>query len=92
MSLLEAGAAGLPAVASRVGGVPEVIANQETGLLVSPDRPRELAEALRRLAEDEALRERLGAALRQRVSDRFSRERASTATLGLYRELLGERR
>lgn len=89
LALLEAGAAGVPCVASRVGGIPEVISNQKTGFLVSPERPRELAEALRRLVEDAPLRARLGAALRERIKDEFSRERMSTETVSLYRELAG---
>jgi glycosyltransferase involved in cell wall biosynthesis len=89
LALIEAGAAGLPCIASRVGGIPEVIANQETGLLVSPERPRELAEALRRLIEDAPLRARFGASLRERVRAEFSRERMSTATVALYRRLTG---
>ncbi len=87
LALLEAGAAGLACVASRVGGIPDVIENLETGLLVSPERPRELAEALRRLIEHAALREKLGAALRSRVTERFSRQKMSTATLDLYRRV-----
>jgi glycosyltransferase involved in cell wall biosynthesis len=91
LAALEAGAAGLPVIASRVGGIPEAIANLETGLLVSPERPRELAEALRRLAEDPSLRARLGDALRARVAARFSRGQMSTATLDLYRRELARR-
>lgn len=87
LALLEAGAAGLACVASRVGGIPEIVESLETGLLVSPDRPRELCEALRRLLDDAPLRARLGDALRERVARRFGRERMSTATLALYRRL-----
>lgn len=91
MALLEAGNAGLAAVATRVGGIPEAIESLETGLLVSPDRPRELAEALRRLVVDAALRSRLGEALKARVRERFSRAAMSTATEALYGEVLANR-
>ncbi len=56
---LEAMAAGVPVVASRVGGLPEMITDGETGLLVPPDDPAALAAALRRIQSDAALRERL---------------------------------
>ncbi len=58
--LLEAGASGLPAVAAAVGGGSELIRHGENGLLVPPDDPQALQEAIRRLVVDPALRERLG--------------------------------
>jgi glycosyltransferase involved in cell wall biosynthesis len=67
--LLEAMAAGLPVVSSLVMGVPEVVEDGETGLLVLPGRADLLAEALARLAESEELRERLGSAGRRWVED-----------------------
>lgn len=88
MALLEAGAARLPAVASRVGGIPEVIEDGKSGLLVGADDPAALAEAIGRLASDSGLREALGAALAARVAADFSRERASTETLALYRQVV----
>ncbi|MCX6937428.1 MAG: glycosyltransferase family 4 protein [Verrucomicrobia bacterium] len=59
---LEASAHGLPVVAHRVGGVPEAVEDEVTGLLVAPHRRAELTGAFARLLEDKALRERLGAA------------------------------
>jgi glycogen synthase len=59
VSVLEALARGLPVIASRCGGVPETIADGETGLLVPPDDPVALAGAIRRLATDDGLAERL---------------------------------
>jgi len=64
---LEAMAAGVPVVASRVGGLPEVVADGETGILVSPADSGELREALERLIGDPALRHRLGAAGAERA-------------------------
>jgi glycosyltransferase involved in cell wall biosynthesis len=67
-SVLEAMSAGLPVVASRVGGLAEVVEHGKHGLLVTPDRPAELAAALDRLA-DRNLRRRLGRAARARSRD-----------------------
>jgi glycosyltransferase involved in cell wall biosynthesis len=53
--LLEAGAAALPVVATRVGGIPELMQDGRTGLLVEPDDPRQLEDALYRVLTDEAL-------------------------------------
>ncbi|HEV7898102.1 MAG TPA: glycosyltransferase [Planosporangium sp.] len=64
-AVLEAMAAGLPVVATAVGGVPEIISDGETGLLVAPHAPAELAAAIARVAGDPALRVRLGAAARE---------------------------
>jgi glycosyltransferase involved in cell wall biosynthesis len=85
--LLEAGAAGKPVVASHMGPFPEVVADNETGVLVEPDNPAELAGAVRRLALDGHLRARLGAAARQRMRLEFSLSRAIGAYEHLYREL-----
>ncbi len=75
-TVLEAMATGIPLVASRVGGIPELLADGLEGLLVPPGVPGPLAEALRRLAGDPALRDRLGAAARERVLRDFTLERS----------------
>jgi glycosyltransferase involved in cell wall biosynthesis len=69
---LEAMAAGRPVVGSRVGGIPEMIVEGETGLLVAPKAPAELAAALRRLIDDRTLREQYGAAGADRARHTFS--------------------
>ena len=86
MSVLEAMAAGLPVVASAVGGVPELVREGETGMLVPPRDSAALAGAIRRLVEDPALRDRLGAAGRQRVEREFSLARFQREHLELYRD------
>jgi glycosyltransferase involved in cell wall biosynthesis len=88
LSILEAMASGLPVVASAVGGIPEVVIHDETGLLVPPGDPDALADALRRLLADPALRRRLGAAGRARAEREFSLERARRAHVELYERLL----
>lgn len=84
--LLEAMAAGLPVVSSLVMGVPEVVEDGKTGLLVLPGRADLLAEALARLAESGELRERLGRAGRRWVEDEFGIERASSQLARLLEE------
>jgi glycosyltransferase involved in cell wall biosynthesis len=64
-ALLEAAAAGLPIVASAVGGIPEVLVHEKNALLVPPGDPSALAHALTRLREDSALRRKLGRAARE---------------------------
>jgi len=69
--LIEAGAAGVPIAAYGGGGVPEVLVDGRTALMVAPGDRRALAAALRRLVDDPALRRTLGAALRSDVRTRF---------------------
>ena len=75
MTVVEAGAHGLPVVAARSGAFPEVIRDGETGLLVPPDDPQALAKALQRLIADPDLRRRLGDAARAHVAASFSVEK-----------------
>jgi glycosyltransferase involved in cell wall biosynthesis len=65
--VLEAMAAGRPVIASRIGGLPDMVVDGETGLLVSPDDPAALRTALERLLTDRDLREQLGQAGQRRV-------------------------
>lgn len=88
LSILEAMAVGLPVVASGVGGVPEVVVEGETGLLVPPGDPQSLADAIERLLDDSALRRRLGAAGRIRVAEQFDLASAQRAHLDLYLSLV----
>lgn len=80
--LLEAGATGLPVVATEVGGCRRIIQNEVNGLLVPPKDAPALAEALRRLLEDPALRQRLGDNNLRMVRDKFSEE----VVLGKYKD------
>jgi glycosyltransferase involved in cell wall biosynthesis len=87
VSLIEAGATGLPAIATDVGGVSDVVTPQ-TGLLVPDGDARALADALTRLASDQELRRRLGAAAPERVLSRFSIERLIADVKALYETML----
>jgi glycosyltransferase involved in cell wall biosynthesis len=71
ISLLEAMAAGLPAVATAVGGIPDVVADGVNGVLIEPGDVETLVRVLRRLLDDRMLRSRLGAAARETVRLRF---------------------
>ena len=88
MSVLEAMVAGLPVVASAVGGVPELVTHGETGLLVPPRDSAALAAAIREIAGDSQLRDRLGDAARRRAQQEFSIERCRQQHLELYQALL----
>lgn len=72
LTVLEAMAAGLPVVASTVGGIPEAVVDGETGLLVEPDNVEALADALRRILVEGELRQRMGTASRARALKLFS--------------------
>jgi glycosyltransferase involved in cell wall biosynthesis len=78
IALLEACATGLAVIATRVGGNPEIIHDQETGLLISPDDNAALLAALIQMIESQALRQKLGqraaAWVRQHASDQTLRE------------------
>ena len=74
LGILEAGASGLPVVATRHAGIPDVVAEGETGFLVEERDARGMAEHMLRLARDPDLAGRLGAAARRRVAENFSME------------------
>ena len=90
VSAIEALAAGRPVVATRVGGVPDVVQEGEDGFLVEPGATDELADRLARLAHDPELRERMGRAGRERVLPRYAVERLVDDVDRLYRSLLSE--
>src|SRR5205085_744278 len=90
VSAIEALAAGRPVVATRVGGVPDVVEEGEDGFLVDPGATDELADRLAQLARDPALRERMGKAGRARVLPRYAVERLVDDVDRLYRSLLSE--
>lgn len=91
MSAVEAQACGLPAVASRTGGVPDVIEDGVTGILVPPGDADQLARGLRTLAEDAELRGRYAAAARTRTQARFALGTAVSRYAELFRSLTHRR-
>lgn len=91
LSLLEAMAAGRPAVATSVSGSAELILDEETGLLVPPGNPDALAAAVLRLLSDPQSAATMGDRARDRVRREFSLERMLESTHALYCNLLAER-
>lgn len=90
-TVLEAMAAGLPVVATSVGGTPELIVNSKTGLLVPRADPTSLAGAISVLLEKPEMRERMGQAGRRRVQLHFSVSKMVDKTEQLYEQLLAEK-
>jgi len=86
-AVLESMAAGVPVVATRVGGTPEAVEDGVTGLLVPPRDPGALARAMCALLENRDLAERIGRAGRERIAARFSLERMVAETERLYERL-----
>jgi glycosyltransferase involved in cell wall biosynthesis len=90
---IEAMSCGVAVVATTGGALPEVVGNnEETGLLVPPDDPGALAQAIGRLLDDPELRARLGAAGRQRVVNRFTWQVTAAGTAECYQAMLEGRR
>ena len=83
---LEAMAQKKPVVGTRIGGIPEVVADGETGLLVSPGDAKGLADALVRLLEDRSFAARLGAAGRERFDRHFSSSVMAERQLSFFKE------
>jgi glycosyltransferase involved in cell wall biosynthesis len=90
LSVVEAMSEGLPVIGTTVGGLPEIIADGETGLLVPPADPPALASAIATLLRDTELRKRFGAASVARARKCFTAQRMADETAALYRELLSE--
>ena len=87
---LEAMASGLPVVASRTGGLPEVVPDGEAGYLIDPTDTDGMVSAASRVLSDGGLRDRLGAAGRDHAIRHFSSERIVPLFEALYRRMLGE--
>ena len=91
-AILEAGCAALPVVATRVGGIPEIIQDDGHGLLVPARDPAALEQAIESLMSDPRRATEIGARLRARVQQSFSKQRMASDTLALYESALGEQR
>jgi glycosyltransferase involved in cell wall biosynthesis len=87
LAALEGMAAGCPVVVTRVGPLPEVVADGEAGVVVDPRSVDDLAHVLGRLAADAPLRERLGEGGRRRARERFSLDAMVDGTLRVYAEV-----
>jgi glycogen(starch) synthase len=91
-SCLEAMAAGCAIVASRQGGVPELIEHGGNGLLADPGDPGSFIEQLRTILMDDSLRRRLGQAARKTVEEKFTDDRVARQSASFYEGVIGDRR
>jgi glycosyltransferase involved in cell wall biosynthesis len=87
VALLQASAAGVPIVACKAGGIPEVVEDGMNGLLVPPSSPESLAHAICRILKDPELGKRLGDNGRQRIAGRFSIDLMVQEYMAVYRRL-----
>ena len=86
LSVMEAQAAGLAVIASNVGGIPSLIKDGETGLLVEPGNSRQLSEALKRVLTDKGLACRLGREARQKAVREYGADKMAEKILNVYAE------
>ena len=85
--ILEAFAAGIPVIASGVGGIPDMIEDGKDGLLVEPGNPEALAAAIKRLVEDAALRNTMSLNAKKSFEQKFSMEKHVEAVCGFIQNL-----
>jgi glycosyltransferase involved in cell wall biosynthesis len=88
LSILEAMAASKPVIASAIGGNDEAVIHEETGLLVSPENPAALAQAIQRLLSDRPLAARLAATGKAQVQKKFSAEAMVQRVTEIYEQIL----
>jgi glycosyltransferase involved in cell wall biosynthesis len=88
MALLEAHAARIPVVATRVGAIPDVLEDGVTGILIPPKDPQAIAEAIIMILSDKQLASGIAQKGFERVRDNFSSEKMANKYLSIYRELL----
>ena len=89
-AVLEAMSVGTPVIASNIGGIPEIIDHEINGLLVPPNDPCALADAMERLMSSSELRRLLGEAARQKVKSKFTTEKMVRETEAVYEKVLKE--
>jgi glycosyltransferase involved in cell wall biosynthesis len=91
ISGLEAMSAGLPLIGTNIGGIPEIIEHERSGILIEPRSAEQLAAQIVRLLTDGNERRRLGAAARARVEEHFSWDVIAGRTVEVYRKVLVKR-
>jgi glycosyltransferase involved in cell wall biosynthesis len=90
MVVLEAMAVGLPIVATGVGGVPELVVHNETGLVVTPENPAEMAVAMFDLLSNPEKASCLATAGQTRLVDKFSAKENADSLAKLYKQVIGQ--
>jgi glycosyltransferase involved in cell wall biosynthesis len=91
MVVLEGMATGVPVLASKVGGVPDLIDDGKTGLLFDPGRPESFGEGLKKILEDREFARQLAANAKAEARRRFHPLVIARRHLDIYREVLAER-
>jgi len=89
LALILAMGAGRPVAATNLAGIPEVVTDGRTGLLVPPNDAAAMSNALARLVADQSLRKALGTAARESVRDRFGADAYTASVVAVYDECLG---
>jgi glycosyltransferase involved in cell wall biosynthesis len=87
VTILEAMASGLPVIATRVGGVPEIIENNVNGYLVETENPQEIAEALLKLLQDEQLRKYISGNSRKKA-EKYRWDKVAATLEEIYQNIL----
>ena len=90
MTIIEAMGAALPVIATRVGAIPEMVVDGETGVLIEAGSPEQLARAISTLAADRGMRRRMGAAGRRIALERYQIQATVNELLQVYGRVLGE--
>jgi glycosyltransferase involved in cell wall biosynthesis len=90
MVILEAAAAGVPVAAARVGGIPELVLDGETGVLFDPHSAPDMARVIGNLLADEAMRHKLAARAREVSLARFAPQKVAEQHLQIYRDVVAE--
>jgi glycosyltransferase involved in cell wall biosynthesis len=88
LSIIEAMSMKLPVIASRVGGIPEVVSDGKTGFLVNPGKPHEITDAVLKLLEDSKTRKEMGVRARKVAGKKFSLEHCVKRHEKLYKKLV----
>lgn len=83
-ALLEAGSYNKPIIATSVGGIPEIIKDMDNGILVHPEKPKELSEAIKYLIENKEKREHMAHKIKDKIKKNFSFEKTLKETINLY--------
>lgn len=92
ISIMEAQIMGVPVIATNVGGIPSLIKDGETGLLVNPGDPDALADAIIRVLNDKELAKRLGTQAREFILREFNSDLMVEDTLAVYQKVIGDRK
>jgi glycosyltransferase involved in cell wall biosynthesis len=90
LTILEAMASGIPVIATKVGGVPDIISDGIDGILVPPKHPLRMVDAMIDLAVRSDMRRAFGVAARKKVSEKYSLEKMGAEYARVYRESVGE--